>query len=1081
MLISANMISEWAAKNRRQTQDTLPELVRHMVFESDPNVRRADIPSGDSVALPGLDGVVISQNGFCPEQFLPEGESVWEFGCDKGHVPTKAESDYQKRSKDKDLIDKTTKTYIAVTPYPWKKKQAWISAKQAEGHWKDVYVLNAEDLAQWLDQCPKTRDWFASKVLGYPLTDLAVKVLPILLLTGGWDTRYEADKKVVEAISGLSHESVEANLQQFSRHSNEIGSSFFQKENSRWNLLRPELAWEFAEATITEATFSRFFQQVEVIFSELPDSYLPPSEQTILPIHHIGQGFSDTLKQGMAESLARIASTSNPLAYGYSGRAPQKLVNFHLEQIFNDDRRYNPAFWVYIASYLPTIAEAWDGGFLDCVENVLSQQPSAFTHLFQTPQYTLGSRSLSGLLFALQRLAWFPPHLSRVADILLALRPYDIRPSNEWGTISAFQELFTAWHANTAATLEEQRMILTRLMSSSPEDGWPLLMTTLPRPHTLIISRSTPRFRKLVGPINREPNPQEYYSHVAALWDLALSHAGSSAKRWGDLLEYLPEVKGSDLFKNFIQVLEKEILHLDGNTAKLWNQGIQLLAHHKQYSQTSWSFSSVEINHLEELIQRLQPSDCRELFKPLFTKDSMDLYDFAISEESSEFETIDGVIRERRKTAAQRLLTELNREEFANYILELHDISSIAVHNLSFSLADVIEVSKNADTQFLIFLLNNENNKIRWAVHSILTTISRRGEITGWADTITSELTVTGNATLWSAFPVTEEILKRVQSLGVDIETQYWKTLRPTPQDYENAGDQLIIKFLEFNLPGKALDGLGQQLYNKKPIPPSLIMDTLNIFATTTPEKDDYTFQIRPYYIEKLINYLENTDLTSTEQDRLIRLEWFLLPLLEQRTEQFSLSLFTHLADHPELFVEMLTWIYYPDKEPDHQPQKREPTEDQKALGLQAHKAIDMWDVLPGQTGSKIDENILMSWYEKGLILAKEVDREDTFNRKFGKKLGECDLIGDDGHWPCEAVRSLLEKSVTTMKKGFLLGKYNNIHGKARWVEEAKQKDALLVNSLRASSKILAPSYPKTAGILLQLAQDIEESIKLWN
>jgi hypothetical protein len=113
--------------------------------------------------------------------------------------------------------------------------------------------------------------------------------------------------------------------------------------------------------------------------------------------------------------------------------------------------------------------------------------------------------------------------------------------------------------------------------------------------------------------------------------------------------------------------------------------------------------------------------------------------------------------------------------------------------------------------------------------------------------------------------------------------------------------------------------------------------------------------------------------------------------------------------------------------------------------------------------------------------LAKEVDREDTFNRKFGKKLGECDLIGDDGHWPCEAVRSLLEKSVTTMKKGFLLGKYNNIHGKARWVEEAKQKDALLVNSLRASSKILAPSYPKTAGILLQLAQDIEESIKLWN
>ena len=55
-----------------------------------------------------------------------------------------------------------------VTPRNWPRtqptKEAWAKTKQAEGKWKDVRVLDASDLEQWLEQSVPAQSWLAKRL-----------------------------------------------------------------------------------------------------------------------------------------------------------------------------------------------------------------------------------------------------------------------------------------------------------------------------------------------------------------------------------------------------------------------------------------------------------------------------------------------------------------------------------------------------------------------------------------------------------------------------------------------------------------------------------------------------------------------------------------------------------------------------------------------------------------------------------------------------------------------------------------------------------------------------------------------------
>ncbi|MDR0981995.1 MAG: hypothetical protein LBM07_01960 [Culturomica sp.] len=149
-------LTSWA--DSRDCQSTLPALVRRLIRATAQGIKTMTFPAGENVQMGGWDGYLeVVQD----TEFVPDGVSVWEFGTSKS-PQTKADSDYTKRTENPVGVDPKQATFVFVTPRRWKKSEEWIQQKKEEGHWKDVKVITAVKLEEWIENAPSVGFWLAT-------------------------------------------------------------------------------------------------------------------------------------------------------------------------------------------------------------------------------------------------------------------------------------------------------------------------------------------------------------------------------------------------------------------------------------------------------------------------------------------------------------------------------------------------------------------------------------------------------------------------------------------------------------------------------------------------------------------------------------------------------------------------------------------------------------------------------------------------------------------------------------------------------------------------------------------------------
>ena len=153
---TASQLALWPQTNAREAQDRLPELVRRLLFET-PGAGQISIRTGDGVALAGKDGVATLER---QTHLLPAGQVWFEFGTDRDSK-RKATKDYDGRKGEasQDV------TFVFVTVRRWQGKDSWAAERRAEKLFKDVLVLDADDLEAWLQVAPAAHLW-VSETLG---------------------------------------------------------------------------------------------------------------------------------------------------------------------------------------------------------------------------------------------------------------------------------------------------------------------------------------------------------------------------------------------------------------------------------------------------------------------------------------------------------------------------------------------------------------------------------------------------------------------------------------------------------------------------------------------------------------------------------------------------------------------------------------------------------------------------------------------------------------------------------------------------------------------------------------------------
>ncbi|MFG1928527.1 hypothetical protein [Cryptosporangium sp. NPDC048952] len=158
-MAGASELERWA--DTRSAQADLPILVRRLVRAENDQVQRVEMRGGEGVGLPGYDGFVEATRS---TPFVPDGLSVWEMGVG-GDPEKKAQSDYRARTDNPSGIDRATTTFVFVTPRRWDKKKDWEQRRRDEQVWRDVRVLDADDLEQALEVSPAVQIW-VSELLG---------------------------------------------------------------------------------------------------------------------------------------------------------------------------------------------------------------------------------------------------------------------------------------------------------------------------------------------------------------------------------------------------------------------------------------------------------------------------------------------------------------------------------------------------------------------------------------------------------------------------------------------------------------------------------------------------------------------------------------------------------------------------------------------------------------------------------------------------------------------------------------------------------------------------------------------------
>lgn len=157
--IDATSLSQWG--DRRDGQSGMSELLRRLIYAALGAIASVRFPYDESVQLSGWDGICSTAIG---SGLIPEGVSGWEIGTQKRGITSKAQDDYTKRSTDPGEIDPAQSTFVFVTPRRFSKKDVWVAEKRAERVWRDVRVIDAEDLVHWLENYPAVAQWLATRI-----------------------------------------------------------------------------------------------------------------------------------------------------------------------------------------------------------------------------------------------------------------------------------------------------------------------------------------------------------------------------------------------------------------------------------------------------------------------------------------------------------------------------------------------------------------------------------------------------------------------------------------------------------------------------------------------------------------------------------------------------------------------------------------------------------------------------------------------------------------------------------------------------------------------------------------------------
>ncbi len=873
------------------------------------------------------------------------------------------------------------------------------------------------------------------------------------MLAGAWSDAMDGDRQTIATLAQAPYEEVSEILVRWSNESDPP----IRHVGDTWFIVSKEDAWSLLSRYLTRDDLERFEEvAIDVLGTPDPRFDLPDDQQWMAGALGHAPRYSRSLREGLADTLAIMGAhgDTTPLSAGISAREYSTRIVRRLLECANADWRV----WASLSHShsLSLLAEAAPDAFLAAVEEGLAGQQPVLLNLFPERENQLFSSSPhTGLLWALETLAWSPDHLGHVGLVLAKLARLDPveklrnRPQN------SLREIFLLWHPQTMATLEQRLHVLDAMLHREPEVAWRLLHQLLPEHHGVAHNTPTPRWREWAPDSPPRVMHGEYIRAVREVATLMLADAGGSGSRWQDLIEALSTLPVDQHEAIVERLANMDPKHLQpSDCAAIWDALRKLISKHRSFPDAGWALPRERVDRLEEIYRRFEPQELAARYGWLFG-DSPALPegregDWGAHQEAVASARLDAVRAVHARAGLAGLLELIGRVKRSS--------------DLGTTLGRSEFLESEEDKLLREHLGANDVGRTQFARGFVTGRVGSRGR--EWVEAKLADVTKVWSpaqrAELLACLPHDGRTWDLAEGADMETERRYWRLVYPYGIGDSGDVERAARKFLEHGRPYTAVELLALHATREHAPPAVLIADALERALQTSPQDDPPT-NFFSHHVSELLDVLVASE--GINENRIAALEWAFLPLLGMH-ERTPKLLHRELVRNPDFFAQIVALVFHAEGE-----EPREVSEEEQVRARHGYELLDSWRSVPGTADDgTISADTLRDWVQRARAVIAASGREAIGDEKIGRVLSGSPT-GLDGAWPHPAVRDVIENvSSTALERGFEVGLYNSRGVVTKHPFEGGVQERQLADRYADFAAAVGDRWPRTAVMLRRIA-----------
>jgi len=871
--------------------------------------------------------------------------------------------------------------------------------------------------------------------------------LAIAALLGGWNDQLHADRSIAEKLSGKSFGEWIAKMREILLRpttplTHRDGIWKFTLRYEGWDALGPRMFDDHLERLRAAA--------VEVLSEPDPKFELPADERLAAQVHGKVLAHSPSIRTGLAETLALLGSHPKALSSASVGKSESTAILAVREMLKGADW----VRWASLDRLLPLLAEAAPSEFLDAVEETLADDPSPFDALFaQETAGVTGGTYISGLLWALESLAWDQEHFVRAVVNLAELAARD--PGGNWANrpANSLSTILLPWLPQTTAPVDKRVAAVSMLLDEAPAVAWKLLLSLLPQSHSTSSFTHRPTWREIIpDDWSSDVTISQYWDQVALYAGLAIQAASSDVERLGELIERFDDLP-LPAHEQLVDYLESDsvVAMSDMDKLRMWNELTDVVTKHRKYADAEWAMTPEQVEKIAAVAQRLEPEAPGLRYRRLFSERELELYD-----ETGDWQDQQKRLEERRQQAVAEVAGAEGPEAVA-------DFADMVESPWQVGMAFGMLAGHDADGVFLPGLLSSERRSQTLFVWGF---VRGRFRSQGWRWVDELDKSKWGSeqtAQLFAYLPFTSESWERVKRSLEHDEGLYWTKANVNPYEGNGATERAVEALLEHGRPLAAIRCIYKVVHNNEPIQFELATRAL----LAVPTSSEGSQQLDAFEIVEVVKALQNH--ADRKPKELLQVEWAYVPLLHNQGAS-PVLLERQLANDPSFFCDVVRRAF---RSKTKGRKDGETSEEAKNIATNAYRLLSRWTTPPGllETG-EYDGDAFNAWLDAVKKESTETGHYEVSMTMVGHMLVHVPS-DPDGLWIHRAAAAALNaKDASDMRDGYRTQLFNSrgVHGFT-----SGEAELALADQYRSKAEAVeSRGFHRLATTLRELAQSYQ-------